>query len=65
MMGAPLKVSVATSKFVLSITDTSSARIYINNGAVLPMLVVPSLIGIMLGSLVGVRVLATTFPMSS
>lgn len=62
MMGAPLKVSVATSKFLLSITDTSAAWVYINNGAVLPMLVVPSLIGIMLGSLVGVRILATTRP---
>ncbi|OGW51791.1 MAG: hypothetical protein A2Z50_02500 [Nitrospirae bacterium RBG_19FT_COMBO_42_15] len=62
MMGAPLKVSVATSKFLLSITDTSAAWIYINNGAVLPMVVVPSIIGIMLGSIVGVRILAKTKP---
>lgn len=62
MMGAPLKVSVATSKFLLSITDTSAAWIYINNGAVLPMMVVPSVIGIMLGSIVGVRILAKTKP---
>lgn len=62
LMGAPLKVSVATSKFLLSITDTSAAWIYVNNGAVLPMMVVPSIIGIMLGSLVGVRILARTKP---
>jgi hypothetical protein len=62
MMGAPLKVSVATSKFLLSITDTSAAWIYVNNGAVLPMVVVPSVIGIMLGSIVGVRILAKTKP---
>ena len=62
MMGAPLKVSVATSKFLLSITDTSAAWIYINNGAVLPMMVVPSIIGIMLGSIVGVKILAKTKP---
>lgn len=62
LMGAPLKVSVATSKFLLSITDTSAAWIYINNGAVLPMMVVPSIIGIMLGSIVGVRILAKTKP---
>jgi uncharacterized membrane protein YfcA len=62
LMGAPLKVSVATSKFLLSITDTSAAWIYVNNGAVLPMLVIPSIIGIMLGSVVGVRILATTRP---
>jgi len=62
MMGAPLKVSVATSKFLLSITDTSAAWIYINNGAVLPMVVAPSIIGIMLGSIVGVRILAKAKP---
>jgi hypothetical protein len=62
MMGAPLKVSVATSKFLLSITDTSAAWIYVNNGAVLPMIVVPSIIGIMLGSIIGVRILARTKP---
>jgi uncharacterized membrane protein YfcA len=62
MMGVPLKVSVGTSKFLLSITDTSAAWIYVNNGAVLPMLVVPSVIGIMLGSIVGVRILARAKP---
>ncbi len=62
LMGAPLKVSVATSKFLLSLTDTSAAWIYVNNGAVLPMMVVPSIVGIMLGSIVGVRILAKTKP---
>ena len=62
MMGAPLKVSVATSKFLLSITDTSAAWIYVNNGAVLPMMLAPSIIGIMLGSVVGVNLLAKSKP---
>lgn len=62
MMGAPLKISVATSKFLLSITDTSAAWIFINKGAVLPMMVVPSLVGIMLGSMIGVKILAKTKP---
>ncbi len=62
VLGAPIKISVATSKFLLSITDTSAAWIYLNNGAVLPLMVVPSVIGIMLGSLVGVKILAKTKP---
>jgi uncharacterized membrane protein YfcA len=62
VMGAPIKISVATSKFLLSITDTSAAWIYMNNGAVLPLMVVPSVVGIMLGSFVGVRILAVTKP---
>ena len=62
LMGAPLKISVATSKFLLSITDTSAAWIYLNKGAVIPMMVLPSLIGIMLGSFVGVRILKVAKP---
>jgi len=62
LMGAPLKISVATSKFLLSITDTSAAWIYLNQGCVIPMMVVPSLIGIMLGSIVGVRILKVAKP---
>jgi len=62
LMGAPLKVSVSTSKFLLSITDTSAAWIYLNSGAIIPMIVVPSIIGIMLGSIVGVRILAVAKP---
>jgi uncharacterized membrane protein YfcA len=62
LMGAPLKISVATSKFLLSITDTSAAWIYINKGCVIPMMVVPSLVGIMLGSFIGVRILRVTKP---
>ncbi|NOY70240.1 MAG: sulfite exporter TauE/SafE family protein [Deltaproteobacteria bacterium] len=62
VMGAPLKISVATSKFLLSITDTSAAWIYLNKGCVIPLLVVPSLVGIMLGSIVGVRLLKVAKP---
>jgi uncharacterized membrane protein YfcA len=62
VMGAPLKISVATSKFLLSITDTSAAWIYMNKGCVIPMMVVPSLVGIMLGSFVGVRLLKVAKP---
>jgi hypothetical protein len=62
VMGAPIKISVATSKFLLSITDTSAAWVYLNNGAVLPLMVVPSVVGIMLGSFIGVKILGVTKP---
>jgi uncharacterized membrane protein YfcA len=62
VMGAPLKISVATSKFLLSITDTSAAWIYMNQGCVIPLMVVPSVVGIMLGSFVGVRLLKIAKP---
>jgi len=62
VMGAPLKVSVATSKFLLSITDTSAAWIYMNRGCVIPLIGIPSIVGLMLGSLVGVKLLAIAKP---
>lgn len=62
LMGAPLKIAVGSSKFLLSITDTSAAWIYLNQGAVLPIIAVPSVLGIMLGSLIGVRLLAGAKP---
>ena len=62
LMGAPLKISVATSKFLLSITDTSAAWIYMNKGAVIPLMAVPSIVGLMLGSFVGVRLLSVAKP---
>jgi uncharacterized protein len=62
LMGAPLKVSVGTSKYMLSIVDTAAAWVYLNQGAVLALVTIPSIIGIMLGSLVGVRLLKRTNP---
>ncbi len=57
LMGLPLKLSVGTSGFLLSVVDTSAVWIYLNRGAVLPVLVVPSIIGVMLGAKIGVRLL--------
>jgi uncharacterized membrane protein YfcA len=57
LMGAPLKLAVGTSGLVLAVVDTSAAWVYLNRGAVLPMLVAPSVIGVMLGAKLGVGVL--------
>jgi uncharacterized membrane protein YfcA len=62
VMGVPLKVSVATSKFLLSITDTSAAWIYMNKGCVIPLIAIPSILGLMFGSFVGVRLLSIAKP---
>lgn len=57
LMGAPLKVSAGTSGLVLSLVDSSAAWVYINKGAVLPMIAVPSVVGMMLGARIGARLL--------
>ena len=57
LMGAPLKVSAGTSSVVLSLVDSSAAWVYLNKGAVLPMIAVPSVVGMMLGARIGARLL--------
>ena len=53
VMGVPLRVAVATSYFLLAITDTTAALVYFNRGATLPLITVPSILGIMLGARLG------------
>jgi uncharacterized membrane protein YfcA len=62
VMGVPLKISVATSKFLLSITDTSAAWIYMNKGCVIPLIAIPSILGLMFGSFLGVKLLTIAKP---
>jgi len=57
LMGVPLKVSAGTSGLVLSLVDSSAAWVYLNRGAVLPMIAVPSVVGMMLGARIGARLL--------
>jgi hypothetical protein len=57
LMGAPVKVAAGTSGLVLSLVDSSAAWVYINHGAVLPMIAVPSVVGMMLGARIGARLL--------
>ena len=57
LMGAPLKVSAGSSGLVLSLVDSAAAWVYINRGAVLPMIAVPSVVGMMLGARIGARLL--------
>jgi uncharacterized protein len=56
LMGAPLKVAAGSSSLILSMTP-SAAWVYINQGAMLPIVVAPSIIGMMLGAMIGVRLL--------
>jgi uncharacterized membrane protein YfcA len=57
VMGAPLKVSIGTSSFLLSIVDSAAAWVYLHHGAMLAIIAVPSMLGMMLGSTIGVGLL--------
>jgi hypothetical protein len=56
LMGVPLKVAAGTSSLVLS-TTSSAAWVYINQGAILPIVAAPSIVGMMLGARIGARLL--------
>ncbi len=59
-LGAPLKVSVATSGFIISMN--SPAWVYLYRGAVLPLITVPSVAGMMLGTRLGAKLLPGAKP---
>lgn len=57
LMGIPLKVAAGTSGLILSLGSSSASWYYLNEGAVLPLIAVPSVIGMMLGASIGARLL--------
>jgi uncharacterized membrane protein YfcA len=57
LMGVPLKLALGTSGLAISIINTSAAWVYMNKGALLPIIIVPSILGVMIGARVGVKVL--------
>jgi uncharacterized membrane protein YfcA len=60
VMGVPLKVSIGTSSIILSIANSAAAWVYLNHGAMLAIIAVPSILGMMLGSTIGVGLLSRT-----
>ena len=60
VMGVPLKVSIGTSSVILSIANSAAAWVYLNHGAMLAIIAVPSVLGMMLGSTIGVGLLSRT-----
>ena len=61
LLGAPLKISIATSGFIL-IINPAAAWVYLNSGAVLPVIVVPSVVGMMIGTTIGAQLLPRIKP---
>jgi uncharacterized protein len=57
-MKLPFKVSTTTSNFMIGVTAAASAGIYLSRGYIDPGLAMPVMLGVMLGSLAGARVLA-------
>jgi uncharacterized membrane protein YfcA len=56
-MGLPIKVSTATSNFMIGVTAAASAGVYFMRGDIDPFIAAPVAIGVLLGATVGARVL--------
>ncbi len=54
--GVPMRVASATSAFMIGVTATSGALVYLGRGLLLPMLAAAAVLGVRLGSGVGIRI---------
>ncbi len=57
-MRLPFKVSTTTSNFMIGVTAAASAGIYLNRGYIDPGLAMPTMLGVLVGSLTGARLLS-------
>lgn len=57
LMRLPLKVSTTTSNFMIGVTAAASAGIYFSRGAIPPLVAAPVALGILVGALLGARLL--------
>ncbi len=57
LMGAPIKLAAGTSGLILTLASSSATWVYLNEGSVLAIIAVPSVIGMMLGAMIGARLL--------
>ena len=56
-MRLPFKVSTTTSNFMIGVTAAASAGIYLSRGYIDPGLAMPVMLGVLIGSMLGARVL--------
>jgi uncharacterized membrane protein YfcA len=56
-MKLPIKVSSATSNFMIGVTAAASAGVYLARGYINPFLAAPVALGVLLGSMLGTRLL--------
>ena len=57
-MRLPMKVSTATSNFMIGITAAASAGVYFSRGDIHPLIVTPVAVGVLAGAYAGTRLMA-------
>lgn len=61
-MKIPFKVSTTTSNFMIGVTAAASAGVYLHRGYIDPGLVMPVMLGVLAGSMIGAKVLIKAHP---
>ena len=61
-MRLPFKVSTTTSNFMIGVTAAASAGVYLNRGYIDPGLAMPVMLGVLMGSMLGARLLVGAKP---
>lgn len=60
IMRVPFKVSTTTSNFMIGVTGAASAVVYLQRGYIEPSISMPVVIGVLIGALVGSKILVKT-----
>jgi uncharacterized membrane protein YfcA len=60
IMKVPFKVSTTTSNFMIGVTASASAVVYLQRGYINPGISMPVVIGVLLGALTGSKILVNT-----
>ena len=62
IMGAPIKVATSTSMSIIAVNDAAACWIYISNGALLPLILIPAILGVYIGAKIGAKLAAKAKP---
>ena len=63
VMGVPIKVAAATSMALITVNSAAASWVYIASGAVLPLICVPSVLGMSIGARIGAKLAVKTKPL--
>ncbi len=55
IMGAPIKVATSTSMLIIAVNTPAAAWVYLANGAILPIIVIPAVVGMTIGARIGAK----------
>lgn len=64
IMLTPIKVATSTSMLIISMTEAAAASVYLAKGAVLPIIVIPTVIGMTIGARIGTKIAVKARPAS-